>query len=243
MSSNIVGYQKIDLVAGYNMVGAQFVNVGSDTQERAISSIGTLDPTMSGYDDEWTYTTEMLVWDPTTLGYTTYGWAGTSGTDVDGDPSYDNQWLDAATEITTDTIDITSGVWIHTSETGTITFMGEVPPDDITKNLVVGYNMVANPYPTEVPVSSFGTLDANMPGYDDEWTYDTELLVWNPATLGYTTYGWAGTSGTDVDGDPSYDNQWLDAATEVTTDTIPAGAAVWIHAGTAGTITFASPAN
>ena len=236
-----MGYQKIDLVAGYNMVGAQFKTVGSDTLERAISSIGTLDPTMSGYDDEYTYTTEMLVWDPTTLGYTTYGWAGTSGTDVDDDASYDNQWLDFDTEITADTIDITSGVWIHTSETGTMTISGEVPTGTITVDLVAGYNMIANPFPAQVPVKSFGTLDSSMPGYDDEYTYDTELLVWNPATLAYTTYGWAGTSGTDVDDDSSYDNQWLDFDTEITDDTISAGSSVWIHAGTAGTITFTFP--
>ena len=242
VSSNIVGYQKINLVTGYNMVGAQFKNVGEGTLTRPISTIGMLDSRMSGYDNEWTYTTEMLVWDPSTLGYTTYGWAGTSGTDVDDDASYDNQWLDQGTEITTDTISITSGFWIHTSETGTMTISGEVTTNStVTVNLVAGYNLVANPFPAEVPVKSFGTLDPSMPGYDSEWTYDTELLVWNPATLGYTTYGWAGTSGTDVDDDSSYDNQWLDQGTEITTDKIPAGSAVWIHAGTAGSITFTFP--
>ena len=79
-----------------------------------------------------------------------------------------------------------------------------------------------------------------MAGYDDEWTYATEMRVWDPATKSYATYGWAGTSPETVDDMPELNNTWLDAATEATDDTIPAGASVWIKAATAGTITFTS---
>ena len=241
VSSNIVGYQKINLVQGFNMVSAQFVAVGDESGAIDIAKFGTLDSAMSGYDDEYTYATEMRVWDPARKGYTTYGWAGTSGTDVDGDESYDNQWLDLDTEITEDTIPVTSGVWIKAEKAGTLTCAGEVPSGTKVVNLVAGFNMVANPFPAAVPVASFGTLDSSMSGYDDEYTYATEMRVWDPARKGYTTYGWAGTSGTDVDGDPSYDNQWLDLDTEITEDVIPAGASVWIKAEKAGTITFTFP--
>ena len=224
------------------MVAAQFGLVGANSLERDISHIGTLDDQMAGYDSEWTYATEMRVWNPTKEGYTTYGWAGTSPETVDDMPELNNTWLDAATEATDDTIDITSGVWIKAATAGTFTVSGEVPSDGtVVVPLVAGYNMIANPFPAEVPVSTFGMLDASMAGYDNEWTYATEMRVWNPTKEGYTTYGWAGTSPETVDDMPELNNTWLDAATEATDDTIPAGASVWIKAATAGTITFTSP--
>ena len=117
-----MGYEKINLVAGYNMVGAQFKIVGADTLERGISTIGTLDDSMAGYDDEWTYATEMRVWDPATEIYTIYGWAGTSPETVDDMPELNNTWLDFNTEETDDVIPIGASVWIKAEKAGTITF-------------------------------------------------------------------------------------------------------------------------
>ena len=242
VSSNIVGYEKINLVAGLNMVAAQFVPVGSDALEREISTIGTLDSSMAGYDDEYTYATEMRVWDATTRMYTTYGWAGTSPETIDKMPELNNTWLDAGTEATDDVLDTSAGVWIKAASAGTFTVSGEVPSEKtISVPLVAGLNMIAYPYPAAVPVSTFGTLDSNMAGYDDEYTYATEMRVWNPNTRMYTTYGWAGTSPETIDKMPELNNTWLDAGTEATEDTIPFGAAVWIKAATSGTITFSSP--
>lgn len=242
VSSNIVGYEKISLVAGLNMVSAQFIPVGSSALERDISTVGVLDDTMTGYDDEYTYGTELLVWDSTRQGYTSYGWAGTSPGEIDNMPELNNTWLDAATEETEDTLATTAGAWIRAGTAGTFTVSGEVPSQStVSLSLVAGLNMVANPYPAAVPVSTFGMLDASMAGYDEEYTYATELLVWNPARQGYTSYGWAGTSPGEIDNMPELNNTWLDAATEETEDTIPYGAAVWIRCSASGTITFSSP--
>ena len=221
------------------MIAPQFQVVGStDNITRNISDIGTLNEGMAGYDADYVYATELRVWDPTTFIYTVYGWSGTSGTAVDDDPSYDNQWLDQSTEKTDDTIDLGHGVWIYAEKPGTMTISGQVMDKPLVVNLVQGYNMIANPYPMDVPIANFGKLDSAMSGYDSDYVYATELRVWNPSTFIYTVYGWSGTSGTAVDDDPSYDNQWLDQSTEKTTDVIPAGSAVWIYAEKAGTITF-----
>ena len=126
MSSNIVGYQKINLVAGYNMVAAQFGLVGANSLERDISHIGTLDDQMAGYDDEYTYATEMRVWDPATTAYTIYGWAGTSPETVDDMPELNNTWLDAGTEATDDVIPAGASVWIKAEKAGTITFTSPI---------------------------------------------------------------------------------------------------------------------
>ena len=90
VSSNIVGYEKVNLVAGYNLVAPQFALVGANSLTRDISTVGILDSTMAGYDADYVTANDMLVWDAASKSYTTYGWAGTSGTDIDNDPSYDN---------------------------------------------------------------------------------------------------------------------------------------------------------
>ena len=242
VSSNIVGYEKINLAVGYNMVGPQFKLVGADTTERDIASIGTLESTMAGYGADYVFANIMEVWDPATKGYIQYGWSGTSGTDVDDDPSYDNQWLDSGLEKTEDTIALGNGAWIKAATAGSITIAGEVPTAATTTvQLSTGYNIVANPYPGEVAVASFGALSSSMAGYGSDYVFATIMEVWDPETKGYTQYGWSGTSGTDVDDDSSYDNQWLDSGLEKTTDTIPFGTAVWIKAASEGSITFTSP--
>lgn len=248
VSSNIVGYHKINLVKGFNMIAPQFVFVGSDSLTRDISTIGTLADAnggaMAGYDEDYFYATELKVWDTTRQGYTSYGWAGTSPGDIDDMEELNNTWLDAGTEATDDTVDVGQGFWVKADKAGTMTISGEVPSGNnipaggLVVDLVKGFNLVANPYPMEVAVSSFGQLDSTMPGYDEDYFYDTELKVWDPARQGYTSYGWAGTSPEDIDDMAELNNTWLDAGTEATDDKIPAGAAVWIKAGTAGHITF-----
>jgi len=256
VSSNIVGYHKINLVKGFNLVAPQFAYVGSDSLTRDISTIGDLKDangdSMAGYDSEYIYATRMLVWDSTKQDYVNYGWAGTSPEDIDGASyaSLNNTWLDMTTEETDDTVDVGQGFWVKADEAGTMTISGEVPSGNnipaggLVINLVAGFNMVANPYPMEVPVSTFGQLaDSNgnpMAGYDGEYIYATRMMRWDSAKQDYVNYGWAGTSPEDIDG-ASYanlNNTWLDMTTEATTDKIPAGAAVWIKAGSAGTITF-----
>ena len=49
-SSNIVGYQKLSLVPGYNMVAVQFANVGGGAQD--LSTYFQMDDSYEGYDDD-----------------------------------------------------------------------------------------------------------------------------------------------------------------------------------------------
>ena len=252
VSSNIVGYHKVNLVKGFNMVAPQFVYVGSDSLTRGISTIGTLanasGGAMAGYDDDYFYATTMKVWDSTKQDYISYGWAGTSPEDIDDMAELNNTWLDAGTEETDDTVDVGQGFWVKAAEAGTMTISGEVPSGNnipaggLVVNLVAGFNMVANPYPMEVPVSTFGVLANSsggaMAGYDDDYFYATTMKVWDSSKQDYVSYGWAGTSPGEIDDMDELNNTWLDAGTEETTDKIPAGAAVWIKAAEAGTITF-----
>ncbi len=239
VSSNIVGYEKINLTPGYQMIGVQFLKVGGESLD--LATVGTLDASMSGFDEDEIFATELRVWNGN--GYNTYGWSGTSGTDVYEDSSYDNLWLYNNTmEAEDGAADASFGFWIKTTETGTMTISGEVPSDDsISVNLVAGMNMIANPFPGSIKIAEFGTLDSSMAGFDEDEIFATEMRVWNGN--GYNTYGWSGTSGTDVYEDSSYDNLWLYNNTmEAEDTTLPFGTAVWIKAEKAGTITFTNPA-
>ncbi len=237
VSSNIVGYQKVTLDTGYNMIGVQFTEVGADAAAKELSTVGTLAANMAGFDEDGNYGTLMMVW--RNGDYTTYGWSGTSGTEYLEDSSLDNKWLNRDYEEEEDFLAETDAVWIKAGSAGSVTISGQVPDGDVTVPLSVGYNMVACPLPMTVSVSTFGTLSAGMPGFDEDGNYDTLLMVWKDGD--YTTYGWSGTSGTEYLEDSSLDNKWLNRDYEETDDTIDWGHGVWIKAGTAGSITFKAP--
>ena len=108
VSSNIVGYNKVNLSKGYNAIGVQFVNVGGDP--KTLLDVVRLDDTYDGYTSAYKFPNQMQIWNGN--GYDFYGWAGTSGTEVDDDPSLDNTWTDLGAEATDATIPYGTAVWI-----------------------------------------------------------------------------------------------------------------------------------
>lgn len=231
-SSNVVGYTKVNLDAGYNMIGVQFVNIGGAAKD--LATVATLDASMAGFDENGDYDTQMKLW--RNGNYETYGWSGTSGTDVLDDSTLDNKWLNLDLEETDDSLPKADAFWVKAGSAGFITILGEVPTGSVTVPLAAGYNMVANPFPKDVSVTSFGTLLASMEGFDENGDYATQMKVWKDGN--YVTYGWSGSSGTDVLDDSTLDNKWLNLDLEETDDVVAAGHGVWIKAGSAGSITF-----
>ena len=240
VSSNSGGYNKIQLVQGYNLVGAQFSQVGGGDRDFATSFI--LDDTFAGYTSGYQAVSKLRVWDPVDNSYTTFGWAGDSGSKIDDDEALDYTWVDQDCEaVEGETLPPTEGVWILAEKAGTALVSGEVVTTNMTVNLVTGYNIVCNPYPCEVPVATFGRLDNSFAGYTSGYQAVSKLRVWDPVDNSYTTYGWAGDSGSKIDDDEALDYTWVDQDCEATNDKIPVGAAVWILAEKAGTMTFTSP--
>jgi hypothetical protein len=242
VSSNIVGYNKVTLTPGYNMIGIQFQEVGSANGSSAVSTYGILDSTFEGFDEDINFANSMQVWNGN--GYTTYGWAGSSPSQMD--PEYapmDNTWLTFGGEPTDDTHTVGGGCWVRAATSGTITLSGEVTAaEPVEIPITAGYNMVANPFPMNVPVSTFGKLDSSFAGFDEDINFANSMQVWNGN--GYTTYGWAATSPSQMD--PEYapmDNTWLTFGGEPTEDIVPLGHAVWIRAASSGTMTFTPPAS
>ena len=130
-SSNTVGYQKLNLAAGLNLVGVQFVNVGA--QDAAVSSVATL-AGQATYDEDMNAQTELRTW--TGNGYATYEWTGALSTEnadfaaiMEDDGgltgattgAYDNKWF-FGYEPTDYAVPAGVGFWIKASGSGKITF-------------------------------------------------------------------------------------------------------------------------
>ena len=200
-----------------------------------------MDASYAGYDGDYEFYNIMRPWLADKQAYAFYGWAGTSGTDIDDDETLDNTWTDLNAEAVDGAYKNGDGFWVKAEKAGAITLLGEVNTAPVTFDLVAGWNLVANPYPIDIPVTNFGKLDDAQPGYDEDYEFSCILRPWLADKQAYAFYGWAGTSGTDIDDDETLDNTWTDLNAEATDAVIKAGESVWIKVPKAGTISFTYP--
>ena len=232
VSSNIVGYQKMQLTSQFTLVAAQFNNIGAETKD--VQDFIGADNDLPGLDADNGYAvqTELRYWNGT--GYDTYGW------DPDGDPNIpnsDHKWVDEDLAVASFDMDVGTAVWIKvpTGTTGNIVLSGEVPEGDSKEiQLRAGFNLIANPFPTAIDIQKI-QAGATIPGLDAENGYavQTELRYWDGT--GYETYGW------DSEGDPNVpnsDHKWVDEDLVVATRTIELGKGFWIKTPVAGTVTI-----
>ena len=209
-----MGYNKVTLNRGYNMLAVQFNEVGGNAQSIQDVFTGNL-PDMA-YDestDTLTWNANLLTW--TGAGYMTYYWTGSIGGELFGDESYNNVWVvgeygeggiaDASTPIG-------NGCFLWTSGNGVnVQQAGEVGANATgTVSLSAGYNLVGNPFPEAVNIQDISF--ANLP--DMEYDESTDTLTWNANLLtwtgaGYNTYYWTGSIGGDLFGDENYKNVWV----------------------------------
>ena len=247
MSSNIVGYQRVDLAQGLNLVGVQFQPVGGNGTA-VINEILTVSG-INGYDwDNFADGDEMDIFDPAAQGYTTfYQYAGDSVPDtITQMLGYDlsGKWMDASMQPVSDPTDLGDGVWIKTSSSAaSITLSGEVSTNSFTKTLSIGLNLVANPYPEEWDINS--ATYSGLTGYDwDNFAEGDEMDLFDSDAQGYTTfYFYAGDSvpatitqmlGYDLSG------KWMDSSMQPVSTPIPVGGAIWIKTSSSSArVTFA----
>ena len=118
-SQNVVGYAKIDLAEGFNLIGSQFLEVGATVKD--VNDFIYDGSALLGLDDEWAYQTTMRVW--TGTGYVTYGWLdGEDGTNNEM-PEWNNSWLLYDMSGLADiTLNVGEAVWINAPTAGTVTF-------------------------------------------------------------------------------------------------------------------------
>ena len=244
VSSNIVGYNKITLQPGLNMIGGLFQKVGTDSalllNDQFVDAA-----TAVNYGASADAADTITTWDATRKGYTKiyYYYADRD----DPDPDYDDKWYDTDTE---DIANVTiadesgaTGAWYKNTGNSpiTVTMAGEVPTNAVySVELVNGLNFIANPYPQKIAINGnyFEVEDVFFGPSAD--VADT-ITTWDAARKGYTKiyYYYADPD----DPDPDYDDKWYDTDTEdITTFQIEPGQGFWYnHRGTGATLKFKKP--
>ena len=231
-SANVVGYTKIQLNEGYNLIGSQFLNVGGqikDINDFIVDGSGLL-----GLDDEGMYQTTMRVWDGSS--YTYYGWLDSDDGTINEVPEWNNTWLKYdMSDVAIEDMDLGKGVWLITPNATSITVSGEVSSTNTyTMNVATGYNIIANPFPCEVSIQN---IKCNLDGLDDEGMYQTTMRVWDGSS--YTYYGWLDNDDGTINEVPEWDNSWLlYDMSDLAKEKLKVGQAVWFIAPTDGTVTF-----
>ena len=220
-----MGYNKVSLQAGYNLLGQNWDLVGGS--DGLVTDV--LDATnLSGVDmDTGDFTSQIQIWEGD--GYAIYGWAG----DI-GDAYYNNKWLD---ESTLEPVSLPApkgtAFWIKAGTTADVCFSGEVATNaTYSISVGAGYNMLANPFPETISIQQIQS--DNLSGVDmDTGDFTSQIQIWEGD--GYAIYGWAG----DI-GDAYYNNKWLDESTlePVTDVNLDIGTGFWIKTGSNADIVF-----
>ena len=237
-----MGYTKLTLYPGMNMIGGLFQKVGTGA---ALSLNGqfaddvTVSKSGSGADNADT----ILTFDASSQGYeSTYYFYY----DEEDDEEYNNKWYSTSdnAEPTRDTLAGGAAGWYRYRGTSSvqITMAGEVPTNEnYSVTLYLGMNFVANPYPCKIPLNGTAFSVEGITSGSGADNADT-ILTFDAATQNYadTYYFYY-----DEEDDEDYNNKWYSTSdnAEPTQDTIDPGAGFWYrHRGTGtATLTFAKP--
>ena len=161
VSSNIVGYEKINLAAGaYYLSGSQFVKVGGNN--------ATLNDLFSSTDIP--FDTEVLTLNAS--GTYDHFYYLEEAYDAESD-DFIQGWGDGSEEYVTDTLPPGTGFWVKAPESYSLTQAGEVVSSDsitidVPKDQLV---MIANPFPEG--------FNPNAVTWSDNLPYDTEIMTLN----------------------------------------------------------------
>ena len=224
VSSNIVGYEKVNLSTKvYKMGGVQFVNVGGTT-----ASLNDL------FKGDIAYGTEIMFLDDVTGAYVSYKYLA-EVYDPDAD-DFVTGWGDIFEELATDPVPNGTGFWFYSDATDgtTVTQAGEVDGKQTVSVEVPAsqYTMVINPFP-----QGFNPNDPNV-----TWTgleYGTEIMTLS-STGAYVSYKYLAEV-YDPDAD-DFVPGWGDVFEElVKDDIVVTGEGFWVLAPAKTTITFTSP--
>ena len=224
-SSNTVGYQKVQLTPGFNMISPAFNEIGGD-----IKAIKNIFQEKTGWvaadtDAEADY---IYIWHNGGYAYTYF-----VSTDADENGAWANG-EDSYTE-TDDQLPENVGFWLYNRGSArTVNLAGEVPTDDAVISIIPGFTMVSNPFAAPIPVKSIVATSGEFVGADTDAEADY-IYIWRNG--GYDTTYFVST---DADENGAWANG-EDSYTE-TEDTIAPGEAFWFYRrGSAMTITIPCP--
>ena len=223
------------------MLGSSFVQVGSGEAldiNDAIKNNG-----LPGLTEDFSYfDTTIRLW--TGNGYDTYGFVTEEQANDEenwGWPESANKWiLEDMSDIAAVQVPAGDGFWVQTTQTGTITLIGQVPAAATTDvTIKPGFNLVSCPYTKDINIQDVKVN--SLPGLTEDFSYFyTTLRVWTGN--GYDTYGYVTTEQANDEenwGWPESANKWiLEDMSDIADVTIPAGAGFWIQSTGTGSVTF-----
>ena len=236
-SANTVGYTRVAVNSGLNLLGSQFVEVGTDAA-LDINEVVLPAAEVPGLNENYEFQTLLQTWDGSA--YAIYGYcADSQGTELFGDPSWDGKWLTILMDgVATVDIPAGSGFWIQTTGGSTVTMMGQVASAESTSvDVTAGLNLISASYPKAINIQEV-VPSAELPGLNEMYEFQTLLQTWDGTA--YAIYGYcAAGQGTELFGDPSWDGKWLTILMDGVADvTLPAGSGFWVQTSGTGTVTF-----
>ena len=218
-SSNVVGYTKVSVGAGYNIIGQQFLAVGGES-----ASVQTI--TAGEGFDPWG-TDSIQVWDNAANQYVDYYYysedAGGVGEDCKAG------WGDLDQVIMEDVVSAGTAFWANVSEDADVTTVGEVSADT-TVEVKAGYNLVCNPQP-----AAFDIQDLNPGEGFDPWGTDS-IQIWDNDANTYIDFYYYSEDAGGV-GDECKAG-WGDLDQVIMEYTVPVGCGFWANATDDTTFTF-----
>ncbi len=200
----MVGYNKVTLTKGYNMLSPMFVNVGGGN--KAIVDLFNEDDFTAGESS-------------TEADYISLWYAGGYQDLYFFSTDANNAWSSDGFEETEDDLPENVGFWLYNrGGERTVTLSGEVPTEDVTITLTVGYNLLANPFSAPLPVSSIVPTQGNTLKSGESSTEADYISVWRNG--GYDSLYFVSSDAGDT---------WSEDGFEETDATIAPGEAFWLY--------------
>jgi hypothetical protein len=221
-SVNMVGFAKVNLGQGLNIIGAPFVTVG-DT-ETSLDDLFDLSEFTAG--SSIANSDVVTVWNGSGYdGYFLYAFAG---------PGFnETAWVDGSYVEADVVLQPGEAVWLKRfAAAADITFKGEVMSAASTDvSLATGLNMVSFPYSVSASLNDFDISNATA---GSSIANSDVVTVWNGSGYdGYFLYAFAG---------PGFnETAWVDGSYVETDVSLPIGGGVWYKAFTAATISADKP--
>ena len=227
VSSNIVGYTKVNVVSGLNMISGAFVAVGGENADINASVVSSDLPAA----------TMAKFWDATTKSYSTLIYYPDPDDGIYEDDSYENNlgagWGDSDAIVVDKEMVPGTGFWVQSPSAATITLCGEVSTNSVDVSLVAGLNFVGNPFPGQIDISAITSSD--LPAA-------TMAKFWDATSKTYSTLIYYPDPDDGIYEDDSYENNlgagWGDSDAIAVDFPLDAGTGFWIQSPSAATITI-----
>ena len=232
-SANTVGYSSTAVAANtWYMAGVQFTDTATGANISLQDFLKGDFEAKTFWDDELAIAPMVQIFGSS--GYTAcyYFNDAASGTDEI------TAWADGSGDAVNITLAPGQALWFKNPTAAcNVTFAGQVLAAG-TKEITCtagSYNMIANPYPTELSLNS-DKINWNVEPkvfWDDELNIAPIIQVYS--TSGYTAYYYFSDAASGSDEITA----WADGSGDATSASIPVGGALWFKASDASTVTFA----